>query len=139
MATGTILNRYTATGTQGQTTSYQITPVTLSGPWASTEDFRGVMLSCIDIRVTSIVTATTLTWYLSRDIGGDVPLTPTTTSTLVTGQTTSDSGGVVAVINRALTVQNNVYPTSVYLWAKTNAGTLTISADSHLTFEARQG
>jgi len=42
----------------------------------------------------------TITFYLARDAGGDYPLTPEGTSTIIVGATTSSLGGTAVVIGR---------------------------------------
>lgn len=76
-------------------------------------------LGSIDLRLTSVVTAASVTWYVSADADGNQPLTAVQTDTIVSG--TAGNGGVARVLDFPLRTTTG----SLYVWAKTNAGTAT--------------
>lgn len=80
---------------------------------------RRAYLSSVFLALTSVVTATSVTWYMSSDAAGDAPITAVQTDTIV--YQTGGEGGVARVLDFALhTLTGNVY-----VWVKTNAGTAT--------------
>ncbi len=67
--------------------------------------------------------ATTLTYFLSADAAGDVPITNATTTTITTGKTTATDGGVVGLVDAAYRHLDVGVAGKLYLQVKTNAGT----------------
>ena len=78
-----------------------------------------VVLGLAQVTLDTIVTAASITWYVSEDAAGDMPLTPETTTTIV-GQTAA-TGGIAASINQPWVV--NEVAGKLYIWMKTDAGT----------------
>jgi hypothetical protein len=70
--------------------------------------------------------ATTVTWYLAADAGGDVPLTDVVTETIVVGITTATDGGIATAIDLDYYRATSGTAGSIYLFAKTNAGTVNL-------------
>ena len=88
----------------------------------------GRRLDSVDLHLTAIAGATTITWFLAEDAAGEKTLTPATTSTI--GDHDSDgTGSVSAVIGRYIVSANNMV-TTIYLFAKTNAGTANLAITS---------
>lgn len=81
-------------------------------------------LESIALQLTTVVTATTVTWYLSADEDGDQPLTPSQTDTIV-GQT-AGKGGVARTIFAPL-----VSSGGLYVQALLDAGTANAIAVLH--------
>jgi hypothetical protein len=67
--------------------------------------------------------ATTITWYVAADAGGDVPLTKEVTTTIVTGKTTATDGGAVEVLGIQYVRFDEGLGDTIYVVAKTNTGT----------------
>ena len=94
--------------------------------------FQGVIDSVI-VRVTNIVGATQLIVRVCFDSNGDFTFLPDTTATIATGITTATSGCIA--IKYDAPVRNIVTGTDkVYLFVKTNTGTVTL-AQSCITWE----
>ena len=72
---------------------------------------------------TIAASATTITWYISADAGGDVPLTKEVTSTIVVGKTTATDGAVVEVLGKHYMRFDEGVSDTIYVVAKTNVGT----------------
>jgi hypothetical protein len=87
-------------------------------------------LSHVEIEVTALSTATTLTWFLAWDAAGDRPITPATTSTITIGKTTATKGGAVALISADYRMPDDGDVTNMacYLVVKSDAGTPTVEA-----------
>lgn len=82
----------------------------------------------LEVEITTIASSpTTVTWYLAKDSAGNFGITPATASTIVLGLGDATKGSFNALIDceRALTANDVVG--HIYLVAKTDAGTLTIS------------
>lgn len=82
------------------------------------------------LEVTAIASsATTLTWYVSRDLAGDVPVTLEVTETIRTGKTTATAGSVARDMDSPYKRNATHTPAAgrLYLWAKTNVGTCSIT------------
>lgn len=80
------------------------------------------------VKLTSIATAVSATWYLASDEDGDFPITPEVTTTITVGSTTSTSGSVVALINCGYAIRADDYDSAakaVYLVIALDAGTAT--------------
>lgn len=83
----------------------------------------------LEVEITSISSATTVTWNLAKDAAGDFAITPEVTSTIVVGKTTATKGGFNALIDidYVKTLTNGVTE-HLYLVARTDAGTCTAAA-----------
>lgn len=128
-----MLHPVVAEGSVALTTAYG-TPL-LVGIQATVPNFNNGawvgLLETVTIQVTTIVTAASITFRLTADAAGDVVLLPDTTATLSTGVTTATVGAVT--YSAAGVALSNIYSSSqvrngiVYLWAKTDAGTATMT------------
>jgi hypothetical protein len=68
--------------------------------------------------------ATTLTYFLSVDSSGDVPITNETTTDITTGKTTATDGGVAGLINAPYRhFSAGTAEGKLYVHVKTDAGT----------------
>lgn len=78
------------------------------------------------VRLTSIAGgATEITWYLSADSAGDVPITPSHTATITTGQT-AGKGGICVLLDAASAIPDDYYTEdTVYCVLDLDAGTAT--------------
>lgn len=84
---------------------------------------------CLEVD-TIASSAAQLTYYVSRDSGGDVPITPEVTDSIRTGKTTATSGSVARDLDTPYK-RNTTHTTTagrLYVWAKTNTGTCNITA-----------
>lgn len=87
---------------------------------------RCIRLEGIHVAVKSISSATTLTILLSIDPEGDQQLVPATTATISTGVTTTSKGCVAIKCDIPLFT---LYTTNtIYIFFKTDAGTVTVDA-----------
>jgi hypothetical protein len=77
--------------------------------------------------------ATSITARLTQDAGGDDVIMPDTTATISVGITTATEGAVVFDIDAPLWTTSG---STLYLHAKTNAGTVTLVASQLLFGEA---
>ena len=84
--------------------------------------------------LTSISSATELTWYLAKDSAGQKPITPEKTVTIVDPDA-DGSGGCSTAVDSAHAFDVDSTGTSLYVHAKTDAGTCSMVA--RLTWEAR--
>jgi hypothetical protein len=84
--------------------------------------------------LTSIVTATTVTWYIAKDAAGNKPITDEKTESILDADS-SGSGGINTIIDSAIAFDDDSSGTSLYVHAKTNAGTASMVA--RITWEAR--
>lgn len=75
-------------------------------------------------RATAVSGAASITFYLSSDAAGDVPLTDETTKALV-GQSSGTKGFMAGWATPSPLPSGG----AVYLWAKTDAGTVTLGFD----------
>lgn len=71
--------------------------------------------------------ATTITWFISADAAGDIPITSEVTETILTGQTTATDGGIVTLIEKAWSLPSVGTQGSLWVWAKTDAGTANLT------------
>jgi len=67
--------------------------------------------------------ASAVTWYLSADAAGDVPLTPEVTTVIVAGKTTATDGGFGDVVDIDYRRFSSGVAGTVHLVAKLDAGT----------------
>ena len=73
-------------------------------------------------KLTSVVTAVTVTWWLALDSGGEDALTDQAAETIVDDDA-DGSGSVNTVINSGFAADGDVTAMEVYVCAKTDAGT----------------
>jgi hypothetical protein len=79
-------------------------------------------MQSLHVEVSGISSATSLIVKLTRDSAGDFAITPIATGSLVTGQTSATTGTVVLSVGDVPTIAG--YNT-LYIWARTDAGTCT--------------
>jgi hypothetical protein len=84
--------------------------------------------------LTSIVTAAEVTWYIAKDAAGEKPITPEKTVTILDPDS-DGSGGINTAIETAHAFDADSSGTSLYVHAKTDAGTASMVA--RITWEAR--
>lgn len=88
------------------------------------------LLQFIRFKVTSIASsAASITYFLSLDSAGDVPITPEVTVSIVPGKTTATSGGAASALSSFPLAAVTSYDSTnqaVYVIAKTNTGTCTV-------------
>lgn len=78
----------------------------------------------LGIRLDTIAGAATITWFLAGDSGGDIPLSPETTTTIVTGVTTGTDGGTLDALRKDHKRPSDVSPAgSLFVAIKLDAGT----------------
>jgi hypothetical protein len=80
------------------------------------------------LELTSISGATTVTWYVSRDAAGDVPITPPQTDTILTGKTAATKGSVARDMDATYKRHPDTTQGRLYVWAKLDSGTANMSA-----------
>ena len=85
-------------------------------------DYRG-NLQGLYVKVSTIVTAASLTMRLTTDVAGDEIVIGDTAATLSTGITTGAEGAAVWRINIDAVISGKV----LYAYFKTDAGTLTVT------------
>lgn len=120
--TGRVIGSYSGTGASGTGTSGAF--ITLTN---NQSVYNNVILGTLWIFVSSISTAATITWFLSRDSAGDEKITPSYASTIQTGQTTATDGTIISQINTVLSGRMiGSAPNTIYLHVKTDAGTVTV-------------
>ena len=90
-------------------------------------------LQLAHLELSSIVTATTVTWHLCADAAGDIPLTHSRTTSIVTGITTTTDGAVTEIAGISYVRFIDGVGDSIYLAAKLNAGTA--SAIARVTWD----
>jgi hypothetical protein len=78
-----------------------------------------VVLGLATLYLDTIVTAVSVTWYVSEDAAGDKPISPPKTTTIV-GQTAA-TGGVAESLDIPWKVVE--VAGTMYIWAKLDAGT----------------
>lgn len=83
------------------------------------------LLEMLHGALSSVSTATEVTWYLSLDSDGDVPLTGEATESIQAGATTATDGAVATRVSLEYAAPSGTAGT-LYLWAKTDAGTCTL-------------
>lgn len=113
------------TATVALSTSYS-NVITLDGTdEADANDFpERVILGLAQLQMDTFVSSpTTVTWYISEDSAGDLPITPAVTTTIV-GQT-ANTGGVAESIGVPWVV--NETAGKLYIWAKLDAGTANVT------------
>ena len=75
-------------------------------------------------------TPTGVTWYLSSDAAGDLPLTPATTTTILVGQSGATVGAVCVDLTTLLPLS---LAAGIWIWAKLAGGAApTASGEAHM-------
>lgn len=131
MSTSYVTNAAEKTGV---TTSYVVVPLlvlTTEGATVPAVPQAGWMDNLeLNYTVTASGPPTVVSAYLTWDVTGDIPLTVVGTITPVAGQTANKYGGALTVgkwYRRPQLLATNL--TTIYLWIKVDAGTVTIPAD----------
>ena len=88
----------------------------------------------LEATLTSISSATTLTWYAAKDSAGEKPITPAVDVTILDADS-DGAGGCNTIINSAIAFDSDSAGGSLFVHAKTDAGTA--SAVYRITWEAR--
>jgi len=90
--------------------------------WPDGQPFRGGLQS-LSVYVSSISSAASITWRLTRDTDGDESIITDVTGALTTGITTATDGSVNFKLNYDVSLESG---DTFYLWIKTDAGTVTV-------------
>ncbi len=104
--------------------------VSATSSWVTTDmgvpsTARKVHLENVDLRFTSIVTATSFDWYISADEAGEYNLTPVQTAAVwATGKGTGKLYAAAVVRSRSPCFRGE----GIYLHIKLDAGTATVDA-----------
>lgn len=86
----------------------------------------GAIVGTLDLQLTSIVTATTLTVHLAADAAGDHAISPQQEVDIITGATTATDGGVSVGLNSVIaSAPSWGAEGTIYVVAKTDDGTCT--------------
>lgn len=118
--------RSSQASTTALTTTYAATTWTIPGAAA--------WIDTVDLRLTSISGAASITWYLAEDSAGERALTPATTVSIV-DHDADGTGSLSALVGRA--IDPRYHGGAIYLLAKTDAGTATLATTSGATVEGR--
>jgi hypothetical protein len=98
-------------------------------------NYQGIV-GGIFLKLTTIGTATKCTIRLCSDPDGDVVLVPDTEAQIVTGVTTSTTGSVAYSVNLPLfQTLDSPGNGSLYLFAKTDAASTAVMAESTITWQ----
>ena len=98
-------------------------------------NYQGIV-GGIFLKLTTIGTATKCTIRLCADPEGDVVLVPDTEAEIVTGVTTATTGSVAYSVNLPLfQTLENPGNGSLYLFAKTDAASSAVMAESTITWQ----
>ncbi len=82
----------------------------------------------LELEITTIASsAASVIWNLAKDANGDHAVTPEVTTAITIGKTTVTKGGVNALIDCDLVRTANGVADTVYLIARTDTGTCTVS------------
>lgn len=105
----------------------------LSGapPFLANAVWRGYLDSVV-VQVSSLAGGTppsTIDMLITADAAGDVILVPSTTATIEAALTTANAGGVAYKVDTSLTIPSgSAGDSTIYIFVKTNSGTLTLDA-----------
>jgi hypothetical protein len=110
---------YSQDASQALTTTYAASTLTNDGGASRKWAQRGT-LGLAFCQLTSISSATTITWFVSLDSAGEEAITPAQTDTILDHD--SDNTGSIA---RSMSVPVLSAEDSLYIFAKTDAGTAT--------------
>ena len=91
--------------------------------WPDGASFIGV-LGSMNIQVSSIATATSLTWRLTSDLAGDVCIITDTAASFFTGVTDVTDGSISILLNYQVALKDG--SSNMYFWSKVDAGTVTV-------------
>ena len=75
--------------------------------------------------------ATTITWFIAEDSGGDVPITDEVTETILVGQTTATDGAIKTLLQALYHRSDEGTEDSLWVFAKTDAGTCSLQPRLH--------
>lgn len=100
-------------------TSYTVAELTTVPNECELEWLRGTL--------SSISSASQVTWYLAADADGDIPLTDEILVDIVSGKTTSTKGGANSSIDLDYAVDAGGASGSLWVVAKVDAGTATMT------------
>ena len=111
------------------TTTYAAIAVSKGG--ADTRDASvpdSCWLSLLHGQIITIATgATTITWYLAADSGGDVALTDELSTPILVGKTTATDGSVAELLDIEYFRSSEGTAGSIWVIAKTDVGTCTLT------------
>jgi hypothetical protein len=113
---------------KGASTSLSDTPAVIelvhdSSDESSTDFPPVAVLGKFVIALTSIVGATNVTWYLSADADGDVPITPSHTAAITAGET-AGKGGFAVLLDASSAIPDDYYVQGkVYAVVSVDTGT----------------
>lgn len=113
----------TSVGTSYATSKAQAISMASTPLFNAAQDYFKGHLEYIRIHLTSISTATKITFKLCADSNGDVAVTPSTELIIDIGTTTATVGDVSAKIDVPIYITG---ADTIYLFTKTDAGTVTI-------------
>lgn len=88
----------------------------------------------LEATLTSISSATKLTWFVAKDSAGEKPITPAVEVTILDADS-DGSGGCSTALDTAIALDADSAGGSLYVHAKTDAGTAT--AVFRITHESR--
>ena len=115
------IKQATFSGSQALTTAFA--SVTLAVPAVATGP---IALGGLWLYLTTLVTAATLTVRITRDAVGDELVCPDFDAEIDVGATTATDGSCIIDYDR-IPFYGTSGVTSLYVWAKTNAGTITLT------------
>lgn len=100
-----------------------------------------VYLDWLRAVVDTIAGASAITWYISEDADGDIPVTGVQVSQpLAIGRTTTTSGGLTTLIRKGWSLSNvTKTPGTLYLQVKLDAGSAYVSPQLHWVKESWSG
>ena len=90
--------------------------------WPEGAAFIGLFRT-LNIQVSAISSATSLTFRLTYDVAGDVCIITDTTASFFTGVTDATDGSISVLLDYAVALKAG---SSVYFWSKVDAGTVTV-------------
>ena len=90
--------------------------------WPSGAPFIGSIAS-VTVHLSSIATASSLVWRLTRDTAGDEMLVTDTTGAIFNGVTTASDGSLNFKLDFNVALETG---SLMYFWAKVDAGTVTV-------------
>lgn len=99
---------------------------TLNGAHTGITPQRKIKVGLVTCDLTSIVTATSVVWYVSRDAAGDKLLTDKLTTGIDLGQTAA-TGSIVATMDEAIVTDG----VALYIWLDLDAGTATATCRAY--------
>ena len=128
--------RFSVGASASLTTSYsssEVGEITATDSKASPIPTEGYLYR-LEATLTSISSATKITWYLAKDSAGEKPMTPAVEVDILDADSDA-SGGCNTALDTAIALDGDMNGSSVYVHAKTDAGTAT--AVFRITHESR--